>query len=223
MPLTRTSSDRPGAFWRFITFFLRPFCLITFRMRIIGHENIPMSGPVIIAANHASYADPPVIGISVMPRVIRYMAKDSLFRVPVLGSIIRGLYTFPVSRGEGDRKAITTALAELEAGGCLGIFPQGGRRHDGSMELNPGVAMLAEKSRAPVIPTVIVGSHKIWRGGLLPIRLPRITVSFGAPIDYSLIRMEHGSVKASRQAFLSLLTERLLSQIAVLESNINEK
>lgn len=149
------------------------------RTSYYGVENIPKSGPIVIASNHISLLDPPVIGVG-SPRRCNYMAKAELF-VPVLGTIYKALGAFPVKRGGADRMAIKHGIDILLNGECLNIFPEGTRSKDG--KLGPaasGALMMASKARATIVPCCIIGSD-IKRSGRL---WPKITVRFGKPIPF---------------------------------------
>lgn len=153
--------------------------------RVEGLENVPRTGPLIVAANHVSFADPPAVGCA-MPRPVRFMAQAGLFRPPLFGPLIRKLGAFPVHRGEADKAAIRRALELLEEGWALLIFPEG-TRGDGERlgEANRGVELLAKRSGAPILPVGIVGTQR-WlpKGAKVP-RPTRITVRFGKPFAWS--------------------------------------
>lgn len=153
---------------------------ILFRWRVTGHENIPLTGGVIIAPNHVSNIDPPLVG-SAMQRRITIMAKEELFSSAFFGAIIKQLGAFPVKRGTGDRAAIKTALGLLNDGKALILFPEGTRSKTGELnKAQPGVAMMAIKSQVPVVPVAVSGTYNIFRSNnWLP---PRFSVRFGKPI-----------------------------------------
>jgi 1-acyl-sn-glycerol-3-phosphate acyltransferase len=144
------------------------------RMRVYGGENVPKTGPVIVACNHVSYFDPPVLGTA-SPRRISYMAKEELFAVPVLGRMIHAVGAYPVDRSGSATSAIKRSVEVLRAGGCIGIFPEGGRNVTGTAEVRGGVALLASLGRAPVVPARLVGTS----GGK---RLEAFRVYFGRPL-----------------------------------------
>ncbi len=123
-----------------------------------GREHLPTRGGYIIAANHVSWLDPPVIEFALgVP--IRYMAKRELFAVPLVGLALRAIGNFPVRRGEGDRRAIETALSVLKAGQPLGFFPEGTRSKDGALRrARPGIAFLVRRSGAPIVPVGVIGT-----------------------------------------------------------------
>ncbi|MEF2277150.1 1-acyl-sn-glycerol-3-phosphate acyltransferase [Deinococcus sp. YIM 134068] len=157
------------------------------RIEVHGREHVPPPGtPLIVAGNHRSGFDPFIIAHSLPPgRYLQFMAKKELF-VPVIGQIIRAGGSFPVDRQANDLGAVRTSLRILQGGGTLGIFPEGTR---GAEELRGGVALLALKGKAPVLP---VGLSRVGR---------RWVVRFGAPIAPS------GSIKALTAVIGERLTE----------------
>jgi 1-acyl-sn-glycerol-3-phosphate acyltransferase len=154
-----------------------------FRGKIYGVENVPQTGPVIIVSNHASYFDPPIVS-SCVRRPVAYMAKEELFKVPVLAQAIKLYGAYPVSRGTADRNAIRAALEFLENGWALGVFLEGTRTTDGRIsDPKKGAALLAAKSQAPFLPVSLWGSEKILQpGSSLPRSVP-LTIRIGELID----------------------------------------
>ncbi|MBW4468280.1 MAG: 1-acyl-sn-glycerol-3-phosphate acyltransferase [Pegethrix bostrychoides GSE-TBD4-15B] len=153
-----------------------------FRGQIYGAEHVPARGRLIVVANHASDFDPPILS-SCVRRPVSYMAKEELFQVPVLSHAIRLYGAYPVKRGSADRSAIRAALAQLEAGWAVGVFPQGTRSSDGRISIPKlGAALLAAKSQSPLLPVSLWGTEFIvTKGRKLPQPVP-ITVRIGAPI-----------------------------------------
>lgn len=150
------------------------FARVAFRYRVVGAENVPLSGGLVIAANHISNLDPPLLGIAV-PRPVSYMAKKELFAIPVLGTAITHLNAFKVDRDAGGTAALRASLRLLKEGRCVGIFPEGGRNVTGTNEEKAGTAFLAAASGAPVVPAAIVGTRQLRLFG-------RVTVVFGEPL-----------------------------------------
>lgn len=159
----------------------RVFFRVWLRWEVSGSENVPPVGPLILAANHSSLLDPPLVGGAVR-RPVRFMAKDELFRPPLFGRVLRAMGAFPVRRGRPDRQAIKLALRILESGGVVGMFPEG-TRGDGRVLLDPqgGAAMLALKSGAALVPMAIKGSGAVMpKGARLPRRV-KVSVVVGRP------------------------------------------
>lgn len=132
------------------------------RWEVSGKENLPASGGLILAANHTSYWDPVVV-CCMTDRPVYFMAKSELFSVPLLGKFLKKVGVFPVHRDRLDRVAIRTALKYLAEGKVVGIFPEGSRSHTGELlQPHPGAAMLALKSKAPVLPVAVTGSRGVF-------------------------------------------------------------
>ena len=191
--------------YRFSKASINVFSRLFFRAKAIGTRNVPRSGPLIIACNHVSFLDPPVMG-SFAPRDISYMAKKELFELPVFGGLLRGLGAYPVDREGSAAAAIKRSVEVLREGGCIGIFPEGGRNPDGSKEVRQGVALLASLGKAPVVPAAIVGSQNAKKLG-------EIKVAFGEPIALPSDR------KATRED-LAKFTDEVMSAIRALEKSI---
>jgi len=154
---------------------------LLFRLEGRGMEHVPLTGPVLLVANHSSFLDPPLVG-GVAPRPLSFMAKAELFKVPGLGALIRRLNARPVRREGSDAGALRTALRILQDGGALLMVPEGTRGPEGSLRPPmPGAAMLAVLSGAAVVPVYVRGSGRAWpRGQTLP-RPAKVVVRFGAP------------------------------------------
>lgn len=154
-----------------------------FRGKIYGAENVPQSGAVIVVSNHASYFDPPIVS-SCVRRPVAYMAKEELFKVPVLAQAIKLYGAYPVSRGTADRNAIRAALEFLDNGWALGVFLEGTRTTDGRItDPKKGAALLAAKSQAPFLPVSLWGSEQILQpSSSLPRPVP-LTIRIGELID----------------------------------------
>jgi len=171
--------DQNPFWYKPVRFFFYFFEKIIFRMRVLNADRFPKTGAVVLACNHVSLADPPLVGTA-SPRRVNVMAKSELF-VPVLGSLYKLLGAFPVRRGASDRAAIKHGIDVLKKGQCLMIFPEGTRSRDGKLgKAQPGALMMASKARAAIVPTCIVGTDFkrekcLW---------PKVTISFGEPIYF---------------------------------------
>lgn len=160
-------------FYNFVKIFIRIIASILFRIRIEGLSNIPKKGACIICFNHKSLLDPPVVGVF-MPRRLVFMAKEELFKIPVLGFIIRSLGAFPVKRGSGDIAAIRTSLKILKQGKVLAMYPEGSRSKTQTVgEAKPGIALIATKAQVPVVPVGVAGQYKLFH---------RLNIRIGKPV-----------------------------------------
>lgn len=187
------------SYYRIFRGFFRIIFSLVFRWQVIGREHIPKEGPVILCANHISLWDPPLLG-SGIERMVNFMAKEELFRIPVIGFLITKFGAFPVKRGAGDRAAIRTTLKLLEEGKVLGIFPEGTRSKTGEVgEGMPGTAMFALKSQATVIPVAIIGPYRPFR----PIK-----IVYGDPLDLTDLREARSSADTLQQA-TDLIMQRI--------------
>ena len=143
-----------------------------------GREHVPPTGAVIVASNHISFWDPPLVGTAAV-RELHFLAKEELFRTPVLGPLIRSFNAIPIRRGVADLSGLTKAMDVLRAGRALIMFPEGTRARDGELrEARPGVGMLAVATDARVVPVYISGSNQPAKWLF---RLGRVRVWFGPP------------------------------------------
>lgn len=185
---------------------------LLFRACIRGKENIPHRGPVLIAPNHVSFLDPLAVGMAARRR-IRYMARDDLFTVPVLGWLIRNLNSFPVKRDRPDPEAIKEALRILKRGEALLVFPEGTRSPDGKLLPGQlGIGMLAWNSRATIIPTAVIGSERALPVGAKWIRRERIEVRFGKAIP-----PKEFSEKRNRRETYQAISDKIMEEIKKLK------
>lgn len=186
--LSRGPADR--TFYRFAWLILAPTFHILFRMRVVGRENVPVDGAVVLASNHVANIDPVFLGIA-CPRQVRFMAKSELWRFRPLGRLVEALGAFPVRRGEADRDAIRSAVSYLDERATVGIFPEGRRQTSGMLGTPlPGFALLALRDGVKTVPVAMTGTNRILRGGIP--RLPKVTVTFGPPLDVSVDGVPRG-------------------------------
>jgi 1-acyl-sn-glycerol-3-phosphate acyltransferase len=167
--------------------------LLLFRTKLYGAEHIPAAG-ALLAGNHISYMDPVLLWCA-GPRPVHFMAKRELWDSPIVAWGLPRLWGFPVSRGEADRQAITTATELLRAGELVGVFPEGTRQTeagDSLGEAQGGAAFIALRAEAPIVPVAFVGTDRVWpRGARFP-RLARTAIYFGEPIYPSAIAPDAG-------------------------------
>jgi glycerol-3-phosphate dehydrogenase (NAD(P)+) len=160
---------------------LKTAILLYFRVRRLGREHIPEGG-LILAANHRSFLDPFVIGCC-LSRPVYFMAKRELFKNPLIGWFLNCMGAFPVRRGESDEESVATALALLERGDAIVIFPEGTRIRTGSLQRpKRGVGRLALESGRPVVPVAVTGSERARDGW--KIKPVRVHVRAGAPLTF---------------------------------------
>lgn len=175
-----------GSFlYRFVRDFLGLLCKLFFRFEIHGAENLPETGSCIIASNHSSHLDPPLVGCvgKVKDRAVRFMARDTLY-VPIFGAFLRKVHTIPLSRDKGDISALRTAIKAIKGGDLVSLFPEGTRSRDGEiLEPKGGVAFLLSKSGVPLLPIYIDGSHAALPRGSIFIRPRKIRIYVGQLID----------------------------------------
>lgn len=188
------------------------------KLTIEGLEHVPLTGPVLVVANHLHNADPVLFSVA-FPRPLHFMAKRELFSVPIVAPIIRFVGAFPIDRGKADRSALRRAEQTLAQGIAVGMFPEGSRSTTGALRLAyPGAALVALRGGVPVLPAVIVGSERLpgngsrsraGRGGgsgATP-RRSGVRISFGRPIV--LARDDAGG-----RVGVNAATERLMVEVA---------
>lgn len=195
--------------YRLVWLIFRFLFRVVFRRRIFGAENIPASGPLIVASNHISSLDPPVVGTGFWRPGV-YMAKEELFRNPLVGAFIRSIRAFPVKRGAPDRASLKYALDALARGEALVIFPEGTRSETG--ELQPpevGVGMIAYRSGAPVVPAWVHGTDRALPKHGRP-GFSRFTVAYGEPLRFETpegARPGRADYEAAAQRIMEAIAE----------------
>ncbi len=189
------------SFYNFAAALLRIFFKILFSVRIEGTENIPSEGGFLIASNHKSNFDPPFLA-GFLPARLTFMSKAELFKVPILGSLVKALGAFPVKRGMGDIGAIRTALKILSEKKNILIFPEGTRskEKDKILDGKPGAALLAYKSKSLIVPVGISGNYRFRS---------RITIKIGIPIKSE----EYFEGKASSEDLKRFTDEKIMKSI----------
>ncbi|MFC0299417.1 lysophospholipid acyltransferase family protein [Virgibacillus soli] len=164
-----------------------------YRIKVVGRENIPKNGAVIICSNHISNLDPPVVGIT-SSRDIYFMAKEELFDNRFLNKLLTGINAFPIKRGASDRQALRKGMNILAEGKTLGLFPEGTRSKTGKLgKPLPGVGFFALKSKAVVIPCAIKGTYKPFH---------KTVVTYGKPMDMEALRAQKVNAKQAADAIM---------------------
>jgi 1-acyl-sn-glycerol-3-phosphate acyltransferase len=197
-----TRANPPGWTYTFVRLIVTWISIFIYRTRGIGTANIPASGPVIMAPNHASNMDHFFAGVYTR-RQVQFMAKSQLFHNSrILDYIFRVGGVFPVMRGHHDEEAFKTVDAILKRGGCVLMYPEGGRTRTGELgEVRPGLGRMALQSGAPVVPVAIHGSIGVRRWKKL--QFPKITVQYGKPIRFDAVAdpTREQQLEAANQVF----------------------
>ena len=201
------------------------FAKIFFRLKVIGVENIPRRGGVIVAANHNSYLDIPLLGCSLRRRADN-IAKAELFEVGAVSWLFRTLGGIPVRRGTIDREALNEAVARLRSGHLLALYPEGRRSRDTQLlTAKPGIGLLVARTGVPVIPAYIEGTHRACPPGSRWIRPARVKITFGKPVDLRRFLSEvpaggrepkaEGKAEGRKQVYQDI-AEEIMRQIGAL-------
>ena len=191
--LERLRQKHPGSSLGHILFFevassiLALTFSLLFRSRSYFADRVPPTGPLIIAANHQSFIDPPFVGVAATSRHCDFIARASLFRFGPFGMLLRAVNCVPLKDESGDAGAIREALNRLSMGHSIVIFPEGNRTPDGAMHtFKRGVSLLVKRAKCPVIPAAVEGCFDAWPR-TSPVPRPwtsPIAVAFGHPIPY---------------------------------------
>lgn len=171
---------------------------LLFRVKIMGKENIPKNGPVIICANHISNFDPPLVGAT-NKRPISFMGKAELFEKPIIGKIMHKVRVFPVKRGLNDRNALKLGLNILKDEQVMGLFPEGKRSKTGEIgKALAGAGFFALRSEAVVIPCAIVGEYKLFK---------KVYIIYGKPVDMNFYKGKKTSSQEAADAIMEAVSE----------------
>jgi 1-acyl-sn-glycerol-3-phosphate acyltransferase len=205
-------SDLPNplsrnAHWRTIQLVLQIIFCIWLRYRARGMERLPTNGGALLLINHQSYLDPLLVGLP-LRRPVSYLARDSLFRVPVIGWILRNTYVMPINREAASTASLREAIRRLEHGFYVGIFPEGTRTTTGEIgTLKPGFLALMRRANVPVYPVGIAGAFQAFPRGSWFLRPAKVRVVFGEAFSQDeLSRFD----KRQDEELLSFIRGRLL-------------
>ncbi|MFN8485124.1 MAG: lysophospholipid acyltransferase family protein [Anaerolineae bacterium] len=176
------------------------------RLRITGRENVPPTGRVLIAPNHANFLDPFLIQVG-MKRLLIFFAKKEVFDWPILGPLAPHYHIIPVDRGAADATAVKRSLQVLKAEEALYIAPEGTRSKTGQLQQgHSGAVVLATRANAPIVPVGVWGQKALW-SELMRLRRPRIGLSYGKPFRFA------GAARPSRDE-LDAMTVEMMYRIA---------
>lgn len=188
-----------------------------FRWRVYNPERVPLQGPVILASNHASFIDPPLVGAGVH-RDLNYLARETLFRFPVIGWILHSVNAVPVDREGGGAAGLRAILDRLLQGGAIVLFPEGTRTRDGQLQkVRSGIGLTVIKSQAPVVPVRVFGTFDAFGKHHRYPRACRIAVKYGKPLDFSALRAEAKTCSKQRlKEIYQEVAEQIMAAIAAL-------
>ena len=198
--------------------FFRALFTVYFRWRVFNPERVPQTGAVILASNHASFLDPPLAG-SGLNRGINYLARESLFRFPGIGALLRSWNTVPVDRDGGGAAGLKAILDRLLAGGVIILFPEGTRTRDGKLQpARSGIGLIVIKSQAPIVPVRAFGTFEAWgRNRKFP-HPRRVAVKYGEPMHFEKLRAEaKNRSKARLKEIYQQIADEIMAAIAKLE------
>jgi 1-acyl-sn-glycerol-3-phosphate acyltransferase len=184
---------------------------LAFRLKIYGRENLIEEGPAIFASNHASYLDPPLVGVACRNEIL-FLARKSLFEKPVFGPLVSRLNCIPIDRDRGDVAAVRAILRLLKEGKRTLVFPEGTRSRDGNLQpARAGLGLIIAKSLAPVVPVRIFGSYAaLPRSG--GIRFSPVTMVVGEPLIFT-----KADLGTDERLAYQVLSDRVMATIAALE------
>jgi 1-acyl-sn-glycerol-3-phosphate acyltransferase len=184
---------------------------LAFRLKIYGRENLIEEGPAILASNHASYLDPPLVGVACRNEIF-FLARKSLFEKPVFGPLVSRLNCIPIDRDRGDVAAVRAILRLLKEGKRTVVFPEGTRSRDGNLQpARAGLGLIIAKSLAPVVPVRIFGSYAaLPRSG--GIRFSPVTMVVGKPLIFT-----KADLGTDERLAYQVLSDRVMATIAALE------
>lgn len=200
--------------WRFYQLVFATY----FRWHVFNPERVPVRGPAILASNHASHLDPPLIGAG-LRRALNYLARESLFDLPVGGWALRNVNAVPVDRDGGGAAGLRAIFNRLRKGGAIVLFPEGTRTRDGELQkVRSGVGLVVVKSEAPVVPVRVFGTYDAWsRHMKMPLPKP-VSVKYGHPMKCEALRAEARTCSKDRlKDIYQEASEQIMREIAALK------
>lgn len=193
-----------------------------FRWRIYNPERVPKEGPVILASNHASFLDPPLVG-SALPRGCSYLARESLFRYPGIGALLRSWQAVPVDRDGAGARGLKAILDRLLAGDVIILFPEGTRTRDGKLQpARSGIGLTVIKSDAPVVPVRVFGTFEAYGRAVKFPKPKSIAVKYGRPMSFAALRAEAKTCSKPRlKEIYQQVADEIMAEIAKLERKLD--
>jgi 1-acyl-sn-glycerol-3-phosphate acyltransferase len=201
--------------------FFRSLFRFYFGWQVVNAERVPVEGPVILVSNHASILDPPLLG-SGLQRQISYLGRQSLFKIPVFGAILRSWKVVPVDRDGGTGRGLKAVLERLREGGMVVLFPEGTRTPDGQLQApRAGVGLAVIRSKAAVVPARVFGTFEAFnRRAILPRPRRRVSVKYGFPMMFEKLRAEAENCPKERlKEIYHEVAEETMREIGKLEAD----
>jgi len=174
---------RRNIVWLTLQYMMRVVFMFWLRFQARGLENVPKTGGGLVLINHQSFLDPPLVGVA-LQRPVSYLARHSLFRVPVISWVLRNTYVMPINRDAPGTASIRTALQRMNDGFLVGLFPEGTRSPDGKVgEFKPGFISMIRRAKVPVYPVGIAGAHEAMPRGGVRFWPQKVRVVYGKPLS----------------------------------------
>ncbi|MBT5018089.1 1-acyl-sn-glycerol-3-phosphate acyltransferase [Planctomicrobium sp.] len=193
--------------WRLIQIQCYVVFKLWFRFQAKGYKNLPQGGAMLLS-NHQSFLDPLLIGV-LLKRPVSFLARDSLFRIPVVGWILKHTYVMPISRKSAGTESMKKSIARLDHGFYVGLFPEGTRTEDGSVgKVKPGFIAMIRRSEVPIVPVGIAGAYEAMPRKSNFVRPVKIRLVYGEPI--SLEEISELSKKGNEKQFAELVQQRII-------------
>jgi 1-acyl-sn-glycerol-3-phosphate acyltransferase len=207
-PPAAPDADRENALYRFLQLCLRVVVPVYFRYRARGLEHVPRRGAALFLVNHQSFLDPLMVGIP-LSRPVRFLARDTLYRGPLIRAFLNKVYAIPVNRDAASSTTIRQAARELQQGFLVGIFPEGTRSSDGQIgALKPGFIALVRRADVPIIPVGLAGTGAAFPRGAWFVRPAKCRVVFGAPLQPETLAQLKGH--GSEQVLLGTVRDAMV-------------
>ena len=189
-----------------------------FSLEVVGRENLPPegSGGYLLAMNHQSYLDPPIVALAARPHPIHFLARKTLLQWPVMGRVFPSLNVVPIDQERPDMSALKNVIRLLRRGETTIVFPEGARTLDGDFQpAQPGIGLIIAKTLVPVVPMRVFGAFEAMPRGGSQIRMVPIKVKIGRPILFSADDLDRGQGDA--RALYQRLSERVMVAIKAIE------
>ena len=188
-----------------------------FSLRVVHPERMIEEGPLIVASNHQSFVDPPLVGIC-SKRDLYYLARKTLLNIPLLGKLLPHINVIPVDRDGNDMSALKTIIRLIRSGKGVVLFPEGTRSPDGSLQRGKqGIGLIIAKSKAPVQPVRVFGAFEAFPKGSGKISAIPLTVVIGEPLRFTPEELDPASCGGDERALYQKLSDRVMEAIAELQ------